>query len=1295
MKRKVCLLFAFVVMICLVACISINVSAADVVTEGQCGENTYWSFDESTGTLTISGTGKIDDAVFYDEETGEILFDENTGYPVWNMPWYDFKNQIYTLVIEEGITEIGAFAFHSLFYLTKVEFPSTLEVSDFAAFCNCIRLEELKFPDSVNTLSVTTFDNVPIKNIVLPKSLNIISEPYFDSGEEFDFNMCVYLESLTIPEEIGAIEAIVSAINPSIRNIYNYSTEAIIKFDNGGVSPYWYGDEATAEFMTVSIGAALASNEYEMTKEEEEAFVLEKIIEYYGEDYAEKIPEPVLIDTVPDYIKVYCYENSAQHLYCVKNNINFVLIDENTHLDSDNDGICDICGLKHMCGEKVYYEFDENAGILTLKGEGETYNNLWVDNPFSDMDNISKVVVEEGITVLGNTIFEECSFESISLPDSLKKIGDLAFERCAIKELYISENLEYIGQDAFLECNDLEKIIVDENNLYYFSDEAGALYNKDVTELIHYPAKSSVEEYSIPETVTTFSSRAFYNCENLKTLNIHSVVTHIDGNLNSCRSIEKIVVAEENSVYSSDEYGVLFNKDKTLLIKYPEGKKSTIYTVPDSVITIGEFSIHLCDFLEELFIGANVSHIERNAFSRNASLKRITVDENNPNFCNDEHGVLFNKDKTILYQYPLGHSSGSYNIPDTVTKLSGSSFEDAWNLTSIVIPVSVTEIEIWVFPGGHLNYIYYTGTEEQWNSIQIDGYNDNLYAATIHFNYDGSGPIITNSGSCGENVVFELYSDGTLIIDGEGPMYDYTSVESPPPYITFNFDEKGETSEYFGDLTIKKVIINDSITRISDHAFAGCRKLEEIEIADTVTSIGDAAFNGCTSLKHIKIPGSVKVIEEGAFYYSALETIEIENGLEQIETFVFSFCRNLKEIILPESVTSIKTRAFIMCDSLETAVVNNKNCEIGECNFVVFELDKDGNLIYDENGFELFGEAKHLTSECPTTLKGYIGSTAETYAKSMTEAGYPIKFEALDVHIHLDSDNDGNCDNCGEIFIVDEGNCGAEGDNVTWTFYSDGKLIISGTGAMADNFTKFGKLDVKNIVIESGVTSIGSWAFARCDDLVSIEIPDTVTSIGDSAFSGCSSLTAVTIPTGVITIGKAAFFNCKSLESVAIPAGITSISALSFCGCKNLTSVSIKKSVTSVGKTAFDGCVNLESVDFDGTSQDWDKITIKSGNDPLINAIKNFGAVCRHTEDGHETETFEEIIDEPTFFDEGSYEEITKCKNCGAEINREIKTIPDISLMETIADEIEEFFKGPISAIANVLKRILKIFGKK
>ena len=967
MRKKISVLFTFILMLCIMVCLGVTANATEVTKTSKCGENAYWNFNKETGTLTISGTGKIDDAVLFDEETGTLIEDEGKTFLV-NMPWYNIKNQIKTLVIEEGITEIGACAFYGLYYLTEVKLPSTLEVVGCAAFCDCIRLENLDFPDSVKTLYVSNYNEISIKKIVLPKSLK--STPIIPGIDEaFDFNMCAYLESITIPEEIGSIEAIVSAVNPSIRNIYNYSTEAIVKFDNRAVSQYWYGDEATAEYATVAMGAALESIEYDMTDEELEAFVLEKIIEYYGEDYAEKIPYPNLIETVPNYIKVYCYENSAQHLYCVDNNINFILIDENTHLDAlNNDGVCDVCGLNNMCGEKVYYEFDEETGTLTIKGEGEMYNYSNIpESLFKLKDSVVKVVIEDGITSLSEYLF--------------------------------------FGWDYIKEFS------VDENNQFFFSDEAGVLYNKERSELIYYPIDSNISEYTIPETVSSLSSGVFYSCKNLKVLNITGKTIYIDGNFYGS-SIETFNVAKDNAVYSSDEYGVLFNNDKTVLIKYPEGNKAKSYTVPDSVKIIDELSIHLCEYLEEIYIGSNVSHINVAALSRNVALKKIAVDEANLNYSTDEYGVLFNKDKTILYQYTIGSTKASYVIPETVTKLTGSAFEESRYLDTILIPSSVVHIEDWVFPGHYFNCVYFTGTEEQWNSIIVEGYNDNLTVATIYYNYNGTPPIITKSGYCGDNVTYEL-----------------------------------------------------------------------------------------------------------------------------------------------------------------------------------------------------------------------------TYA---------------------------------------------------------GVLTIRGTGAMSDNLTIFNKYNIKNVVIEDGVTSIGSWAFSRCDDLESVTIPNSVTIIGDSAFSGCKNLASIAIPDSVTSIGKAAFFGCESIINVTIPNKVTSIGDVSFYACKSLASITLSTNITSIGESAFDGCNNITDLYYDGSEKAWDNIDIKSGNDPLLNAPNKHFRPCRHTDDGYETIIRVENLNESTYLKDGSYDEVTVCANCDAELSRVQKVTPDLSIIDTMVDS----FKGFADAIAGIITKFIEAIVK-
>ena len=164
---------------------------------------------------------------------------------------------------------------------------------------------------------------------------------------------------------------------------------------------------------------------------------------------------------------------------------------------------------------------------------------------------------------------------------------------------------------------------------------------------------------------------------------------------------------------------------------------------------------------------------------------------------------------------------------------------------------------------------------------------------------------------------------------------------------------------------------------------------------------------------------------------------------------------------------------------------------------------------------------------------------------------------------------------------VESGTCG---ENVKWTLTKDGTLTISGTGAMTDYVFSDGapwydfRSQVKSVIMENGVTSIGNKAFYDCSSLTSVTIPSSVTSIGSCAFRGCTSLAHVTIPSSVTSIRDDTFYNCSSLTSVTIPDGVTSIGSWAFSGCSSLTRITIPNSVTSIGWKAFKGCKSLTSM---------------------------------------------------------------------------------------------------------------------
>ncbi len=195
--------------------------------------------------------------------------------------------------------------------------------------------------------------------------------------------------------------------------------------------------------------------------------------------------------------------------------------------------------------------------------------------------------------------------------------------------------------------------------------------------------------------------------------------------------------------------------------------------------------------------------------------------------------------------------------------------------------------------------------------------------------------------------------------------------------------------------------------------------------------------------------------------------------------------------------------------------------------------------------------------------------------------------------------------------VSQTGDCG---DNLTWTLYDDGSLMIKGSGNMYNYYNEAPApwgTSVKTVTIGNYVTSIGGYAFSGCTGLTSVTIGSGVTDIGGFAFRGCTGLTLVTIPDSVTSIGRYAFYGCTGLTSVTIPDSVTSIDYEAFNMCTGLTSVSVASdnpeyhsagncvietasktlvfgcktsvipsdgSVTCLGNRAFYGCTGLTSV---------------------------------------------------------------------------------------------------------------------
>ena len=211
---------------------------------------------------------------------------------------------------------------------------------------------------------------------------------------------------------------------------------------------------------------------------------------------------------------------------------------------------------------------DEN--VIIPDGVTSIRNGVFVNRK-----DLISIIIPDGVTSIGKNTFAGCTnLKSVTIPDGVTSIDDGAFSWCeSITNIIIPDSVINIGDSAFSSC---ERLI-------------------DIT---------------IPNNVTSIGDHAFACCRSLKSITIPNGVTSIgDWVFEECNNLESIIVNNENKYYSSDEKGVLFNKDKTKLIRYPIGKVAIEYTIPDTVTTIDDYAFFNCRSLKNITILGAVTHI--------------------------------------------------------------------------------------------------------------------------------------------------------------------------------------------------------------------------------------------------------------------------------------------------------------------------------------------------------------------------------------------------------------------------------------------------------------------------------------------------------------------------------------------------------------------------------------------------------------------------------------------------------------------------------------------------------------
>ena len=360
--------------------------------------------------------------------------------------------------------------------------------------------------------------------------------------------------------------------------------------------------------------------------------------------------------------------------------------------------------------ETVEWSYED--GTLTISGSGPMDDYEEEGAPwYSHAQEIESVVIEDGVTSIGDCSFYNCSaLSSVSIPSGVSSIGCYAFTYCeSLVQVQLPESVTEIGEGAFYACIALEEI-----NL---PQELTAL-NMGV-----FAWCISLEYIEIPESVTGIGSYCFAYCYLLEEMFLSENVKVIGEEVFAYTGIEYFEV-DSASEYFVCEGGVLFSSDMETLIAYPaENTDTEEYDIPDSVRTIKAGAFEGNNWLEVINVPAGVEEIGDNAFTGGLWLEEINVDSSNSAYSSQD-GVLFNKAKTELIAYPMCRPLTSWEIPETVEIIGDYAFFYNENLEGIIIPESVTEIGDYAFYGVYsLETLYYAGSEDEWNAISVGDYN--------------------------------------------------------------------------------------------------------------------------------------------------------------------------------------------------------------------------------------------------------------------------------------------------------------------------------------------------------------------------------------------------------------------------------------------------------------------------------------------------------------------------------------------------------------------------------------------
>ena len=912
------------------------------------------------------------------------------------------------------VTQIGYNAFSSRTELTSITIPDGVTIIGNSAFSDCTSLETVTIPNSVTQIYPRAFYNcTSLKEVAIPASVTVIRDEAFgyyydtDSSETkkadgFKINYVNNTQGHWYAIKNGFTDGacfVVNELGDGTVEITGYagnSATCVIPDEIHGKKVTRIGENAfrdRTELTSVTIPDSVKyifDHAFSNCTSLETVTIPNSVTDIYSRAFynctsLKEVTIPASVTDIGDEaFGYYRYEDTWESKKVDGFKINYVKNTYGHYYATENGFSDEACLLTNELNDGTleiskYVGNSATSATYVIPGEinGKKVTQIG-DSAFTVCTSLTSVTIPDGVTSIDEAAFWGCtSLTSVTIPDSVTSIKSKAFFKCtSLKSVTIPASVTNIGDYALgyyeiynTDSCEWEMYKVEGFKINYvkdtyghmyalkngFTDEACLLTNElddGTLEITKYAGNSAT--YVIPgeidgKKVTEIGDSAFKGCTELTSITIPDGVIGIGNNaFSGCTSLETVTIpASVTYVGNSAFYGCTSLKS---------------VTVPESVTYIGGYAFAECYSLKYADIPANVTGIGASPFYNCRSLENINTDEANKWYTTVD-GVLYDKDKTELINYPAGKKDSSYVIPEGIRTIREKAFYGCLNLCELTIPDSVTEIESGAFECsslisdeyGTIKYVdgWVVGSGHTANVVLKDGTRGIAFEA---FSGDGIIEKVTMpdtvkyiNGCAFENCtnLSEVLLSSSLENIERGAFLNCSnladivipdsviSITSDAFYNTALLNKQNTPVKYAGKWVITaedcdKIVIKDGTKCIASYAFSRCTSLTDITIPDSVTMIGDYAFATCNSLTEIKIPNNVKSIGGCVFWFcGSLKNVTIPDSVTMIGDKAFFGCTSLTDITIPGSVTMIGNAAFVGCKSLTDITISDGVTMIG------------------------------------------------------------------------------------------------------------------------------------------------------------------------------------------------------------------------------------------------------------------------------------------------------------------------------------------------------------------------------